>query len=353
MDSTVHKATLPIELLLICAQHLSPRNLLSFLQALPQLASLLPQRIWQSRDTETGQTILHLLALEGLAELLSMALQNTNLNPNQRDSKGRTAVTLAVINSHEATVRAILSDIRTVPDTEDQHGRSALSYAALSGQVAMLKILMSREDVSLQSRDIWGETPLQNAAANGHLDAMRVFLSRLEEAEGSKHRDACAKQALYTAAQYDREDAFLFLLELLPGIDLDESNNGGRTLLWVVALWGSDAVARILLDRGVDVNAYGSTGQSPLSIAAERGNEGVVKLLLDHDGVDLDSQMDDHAYGWGTALWHAEVNGHEAVARLIRERGGVSKGRLYYHRHSGRPVTDSSSSGGSDGEGGA
>ncbi|KAL2788155.1 ankyrin repeat-containing domain protein [Aspergillus keveii] len=352
MDSTARKATLPIELLLICAQQLSPRDLLPFLQALPRLTSLLPQRIWQSRDTETGQTILHLLALEGLAELLLIALQNTNITLNQRDSKGRTALTLAVINSHEAAVRAILSDIRTAPDTRDQHGRSALSYAALSGQVPMLKILMSREDVSLETRDAWGQTPLQNAAANGHLDAMRVLLSRLEEAVDSKHRDACAKLALYTAAVCDRVEAFLFLLGLLPGIDLDDCYNGARTLLWVVALSGSDGVVRILLDRGVDVNACSSTGQSPLSIAAGRGNERVVKLLLDYGGVDLDSQMDDHAYGWGTALWHAEVNGHEAVARLIRERGGVSKGRLYY-RHSGSPVTESSSSDGSDGEGGA
>jgi ankyrin repeat protein len=352
MDSTVHKATLPIELLLICAQHLSPRDLLAFLQALPQLTSLLPQRVWQSRDQETGQTILHLLAFEGLAELLLIALQNTNLNLNQRDSKGRTALSLAVINNHEAAVRVILSDTRTLPDTRDQHGRSALSYAALSGQVPILKILMSREDVSLEATDAWRQTPLQNAAASGHLDAMRVFLPRLENAGDSNHRDACAKQALYTAATYDRVEAFLFLLGLLPGIHLDDGCNGGRTLLWVVALSGSDAVARILLDRGVDVNACSSTGQSPLSVAAERGNERVVKLLLDHGRVDLNSQMDDHAYGWGTALWHAEVNGHEAVARLIRERGGVSKGRLYYYRHSGRPVSESSSSSSSDSDGG-
>ena len=56
--------------------------------------------------------------------------------------------------------------------------------------------------------------------------------------------------------------------------------------------------------------------QTPLWRAAEKGHEAVVKLLLEK-GADVESK---DKYG-RTPLWRAAAHGHEAVVKLLLEKG--------------------------------
>ena len=57
-------------------------------------------------------------------------------------------------------------------------------------------------------------------------------------------------------------------------------------------------------------------GQTPLSWAAENGHEAVVKLLLEK-GADVECKSNDGR----TPLWWAAEKGHEAVVKLLLEKG--------------------------------
>ena len=57
--------------------------------------------------------------------------------------------------------------------------------------------------------------------------------------------------------------------------------------------------------------------RSPLLWATENGHEAVVKLLLEK-GAELDAKDDSLGR---TLLWRAAENGHEAVVKLLLEKG--------------------------------
>ncbi|KAK4232662.1 ankyrin repeat-containing domain protein, partial [Achaetomium macrosporum] len=72
----------------------------------------------------------------------------------------------------------------------------------------------------------------------------------------------------------------------------------------------------LLLGTGkVDVNATDNNGRTPLSWAAGNGHEAVVKLLLGTGKVDVNAK--DKVYGLTPLSWAAE-RGHEAVVKLLR-----------------------------------
>ncbi|KAF2853751.1 ankyrin [Plenodomus tracheiphilus IPT5] len=100
---------------------------------------------------------------------------------------------------------------------------------------------------------------------------------------------------------------------------------------------GSEAVVKLLLDKGanVNVNAQGGHYGNALQAASAGGYKAVVKLLLDkgadpnaqgHEAVVkllLDKGADPNAQGgkYGNALWAASEEGHEAVVKLLRDAG--------------------------------
>ena len=88
------------------------------------------------------------------------------------------------------------------------------------------------------------------------------------------------------------------------------------TQVHLVAYFGlNEAMAALL--SGHDLNSKNNYGRTPLSYAVENGHEAVVKLLLEK-GADLESQ--DQYDGRTLLLWAAK-NGHEAVVKLLLEKG--------------------------------
>jgi len=98
--------------------------------------------------------------------------------------------------------------------------------------------------------------------------------------------------------------------------DVDVKNSHGRTPLSYATEGGHGAVVRLLLEKGADFRTKDKWDRTLLSYAAEGGHEAAVRLLLEK-GASIEAKIK----GGRTPLLYASCNGHEAVVRLLLEKG--------------------------------
>jgi len=140
-------------------------------------------------------------------------------------------------------------------DSEDQTGRTPLSWAAENGHEAVVRLLLEREDVDPDSKDKCGRTPLSFAARNGHETVVRLLVARVDVDADSKGTEY-GRTPLSFAAQYGHE-AVVWLLVEREDVDADSKDTKyGRTPLSFAAQYGHEAVVRLLVEReGVDATS--------------------------------------------------------------------------------------------------
>lgn len=149
-------------------------EMLNFNLKLNDLANTHPQddalRRLQFRDSSSGLGMqrgpsIHEFIKSGSEYELAFVLDR-NLNIDQRDSRGRTALHIAAANGQLATVKQLLlagANSKIV----DDYGFSSLHWAAQNGELEIVRFLV--EEVELKSdEDRFNREPAALAKANGH-----------------------------------------------------------------------------------------------------------------------------------------------------------------------------------------
>jgi ankyrin repeat protein len=198
-----------------------------------------------SQQVPTQMTGVHLAAYFGLGNIMS-ALSKNRHDLDLKDTYGRTPLSWAAGNGHEAVVRQLLAKDGVDPNSEDKLGhQTPLWWAARNGHEAVVRQLLAKDGVDLDSGDKFGQTPLSWAAEKGHEVVVRQLLAK-------------------------------------DGVDPDSKDSYGHTPLLRAARNGYEAVVRQLLAKDdVDPGSKDSYGRTPLWWAARNGHEAVVKLLRD------------------------------------------------------------------------
>lgn len=108
------------------------------------------------------------------------------------------------------------------------------------------------------------------------------------------------------------EDQTMIRRVLRKGTFIERKNENGQTLLSQAVEGGSEAVVKLLLNKGANIESYNDYG-TPLCEAASNGHIAIVELLLSK-GANIEST--DYR-GW-TPLKQATDACHTAIAQLLR-----------------------------------
>jgi ankyrin repeat protein len=271
-----------------------------------------------SQRVPRRQTGVHLTAYFGLAKVMIALLKNGH-QPDLKDTYGRTPLSWAAEEGHEAVVRLLLVMDDVNSDSKDTYCQTPLSWAAGNGHEAVVRLLLAHNGVDPDSKDKYGQTPLSRAAGNGHEAVIKLLLTRAAvdpELKDYEH----GRTALSWAAEKGHE-AVVKLLLAHDSVDADSKDKYGQTPLSWAALTGHEQVVKLLLAKdGVEADSRDTEyGLTPLSWAARNGHEAVIRLLVEN-GVDPDSK---DKYGQ-TPLSRAAENGHDAVVKLLLTKNAVA-----------------------------
>ena len=162
----------------------------------------------------------------------------SGVNPNLRDGKGRTALTLAIHQQAEKVIPVLLQARKIDINATNQAGESPLMLAIITGQDGLARQLVLRG--AAVSKQGWA--PLHYAATKGNLEMMRLLLAR---------------------------DAY---------IDT-ESPNQTTPLMMAAQYSGSVETVKFLLRQGADPWMKNPVGMTALDFARRGGNGDIIREL--------------------------------------------------------------------------
>jgi len=131
---------------------------------------------------------IHATAYFGLVSYMTELGKDNSWD--SEDDLGRTPLSWAAMNGHEAVVRLLVRREDVDADSkDDQYGQTPLTWAAENGHEAVVRLLVGREDVDADSKSQSGRTPLSWAAGNGHEAVVRLLVERHDVDANSEDND--------------------------------------------------------------------------------------------------------------------------------------------------------------------
>ncbi|KAJ5288749.1 hypothetical protein N7478_001779 [Penicillium angulare] len=255
------------------------------------------QAITDEEKTIKGCTPLLIAAYHGCTEVLSLLLQNDdiNLNPNARDIKHiRPPISWAVKQRHHPIVRALILDERVDVNLQDRNGDTALLLAANASNWDMVSLLVGsgRADPRIPNRQ--GATALSIASREreAEKDVDLLFAAHLRLILDEDSSESHVQHVFFYAAIMGQLEIVRYLVEFFGNkLDPNGGTNGyGRGAFSIAADREQVDVVRFLIGwEKTDPNLRdGWLHQSPLFVAVKEGRVDVVDVLVSSERVDLE-----------------------------------------------------------------
>ena len=219
---------------------------------------------------QNGNTYFHLAARENCVEVLETFADS--VDPNQQNADGDTPLHLASQNGQMEAVGILLK--KTKLEKLNNAGETALHVAAKSHASShevvssLINVIVQANNWSLvDGADNKGNTALHVAAKAGRADIigpLHHLNPKLLNQEGNT--------PLHAAAKTGQSDVLETLLEVFnvpgKGLDIDQQNAEGESLLHICAQQGAVDRVVMLIHQGADLSLRDTTGNSVLHALA-------------------------------------------------------------------------------------
>jgi ankyrin repeat protein len=171
----------------------------------------------------TASSPLHDAAEAGDIKIVKYHVEKKNADINANDTKGRTALYLALSKGRLEVVKYLLDNGAS---TSLKDGNTLLIIAMYSGNLDVVKYLVEERDLDVNEKNKQGQTPLFIAALTGRMEIVKYLVE--EKKADINVKDNNGDSPLKYAAMTAKVDIMKYLTK--HGADLNEKNNNGQTV---------------------------------------------------------------------------------------------------------------------------
>lgn len=157
------------------------------------------------------------------------------------------------------------------PDSRDPRGQTGLTLAALNGSWRAVQALLAHPSIDVNALNAAGESPLMLAALKGELAWCERLIAR-----GAKVRQP-GWAPIHYAATGPNVGVVEFLLG--KGADIEATSPNGSTALMMAARYGSEESVNLLLARGADATRRNERDLRAADFARLGGRESLATRL--------------------------------------------------------------------------
>jgi ankyrin repeat protein/CHAT domain-containing protein len=196
------------------------------------------------------------------------------------------------------------------PEDKQSKGWTALQWAASKGHSQVADYLILKQ-ANLNIFD--GNTPLTYAIINKNSETAKLLINRGADLK-QKTKDGYAP--LHLASFYDMPEIVSLLVAQKADLDGLTSTAKPQTAFELAVLQGLLEVATILIEQGIDVNQKFGVGTAALHEACKNGYYDLAKLLIDKK-----AEVNSLAKGNNTPLMYAAYNNQTRICKLLLDNG--------------------------------
>jgi ankyrin repeat protein len=267
----------------------------------------------QDRD---GSTALIEASAKGHKEIVQLLLQEKNIDINKQDIwDGSTALMLASKYGQKEIVEILLQKNNIEINQQVEYGNTALMLASQKGHKEIVQMLLQDKNIEINQQDQEGYTALMYASANGHKEIVQMLLQdkNIQINQKNKYGDT----ALMLASKYGQKEIVEILLQK-NNIEINQEDKYGDTaLMWASAKGHREIVQMLLQDKNIEINQQGEYGRTALMYASMYGHKDIVEMLLQHENIEINKQDED---GETTLSEASRFGNREIVQMLLRNK---------------------------------
>jgi len=222
------------------------------------------------------QELLHETPKE---DWLEEALASGAIDINKKDEKNNTFLMLTLKRASYKSALWLISN-GADPTILDNDKKSAIDIAIQKNKIAVVEQLLNLKKLDIDQKDEYGRSLLQNIIVSGN-HAMAKTLIKC--GANINTLDNKGKHILYDALSYG-DPVFVRHLLTYDGIELNDIDKDGNTLMQHPQIEQDDTLAKDLLIAGADPTILNSKGESYLYKTALRGSaaDDIIDIALSH-----------------------------------------------------------------------